>query len=397
MPGFTAATALGVLSALVPSLRAETVLALPFFNHTKSASLDWIGESISENLHDSLRSEGVLVLDREDRIEGYRRLSLRLGVELTQASIIKIGQTLDADSVLFGYYEIFADSDKDAAKGSVHIAARILDLKRLRRGSEFAELGALADLAALETHLSWQAFRLLRPATKQSETEFMRARPPVRIDAAESYVRGLLAQSADERHRFFTKAARLDAHYSQPCFQLGKAAWAGKDYRVAAGWLARVDPSDPHYHEAQFLLGLCRYYSGDFAAAEQSFELVGTAVPLNEVYNNLGAAEARRNNTAAAIGNFQKALEGDSSDPDYHFNLGYAYWLMGKYDEAAASFRDTLERNEYDTEATVLLGRALMRDGPRPGETRLEARERIKTNYEETAYRQLQAELESKK
>jgi hypothetical protein len=38
-----------------------------------------------------------------------------------------------------------------------------------------------------------------------------------------------------------------------------------------------------------------------------------------------------------------------------------------------------------------------MHDGPRPGETRLEARERIKTNYEETAYRQLQAELESKK
>jgi len=144
-------------------------------------------------------------------------------------------------------------------------------------------------------------------------------------------------------------------------------------------------------------LGLCRYYSGDFAAAEQSFELVGAAVPLNEVYNNLGAAEARRNNAAAAISSFQKALEGDSSDPDYHFNLGYAYWLSGKYDEAAASFRNTLDRNERDTEATILLGRALMRDGPRPGETRLEARERIKTNYEETAYRQLQAELESRK
>jgi len=151
----------------------------------------------------------------------------------------------------------------------------------------------------------------------------------------------------------FTKAARLDEHYSQPCFQLGKAAWANKDYRVAAGWLARVDRSDPHYLEAQFLLGLCRYYSGDFAAAEQSFELVGSSVPLNEVYNNLGAAEARRNNLAGATANFQKALEGDASDPDYYFNLGYAYWLSGKYAEAAASFRDTLERNDRDTEATA--------------------------------------------
>ena len=388
-------TALGVLSAFSP-LRAQTVLVLPFFNHSKSTNLDWIGESISETVHDALSSEGLLVLDREARLEGYRRLSLRSEVELTRASIIKIGQTLDAGRVIFGYYEVFADSDKEAAKGSVHIAARIIDLKRLHQGSEFAELGALADLATLETHLAWQAFRLLRPAGQKSETEFLRARPPVRMDAAESYIRGLMAQNADERHRFFTKAARLDEHYSQPCFQLGKAAWAGKDYRVAATWLGRVDRSDPHYLEAQFLLGLCRYYNGDFANAEQSFELVGSSVPLNEVYNNLGAAQARRNNLAGAIANFQKSLEGDSSDPDYYFNLGYAFWLSGKYAEAAMSFRDTLERNEHDTEAAALLRRAQMGDGPRPGETRLEARERMKTNYNETAYRELQAELESK-
>jgi len=390
---------LGAFTILVAScfsLRAQTVLVLPFFNHSKSANLDWIGESISETVHDALSAEGLLVLDREARLEGYRRLSLRPGVELTRASIIKIGQTLDAGRVMFGYYEVFADSDKDAAKGSVHIAARIIDLKRLHQGTEFAELGALADLATLETHLGWQAFRLIRPGSQKTETEFLRARPPVRMDAAESYVRGLLAQSADERHRLFTKAARLDEHYSQPCFQLGKAAWGGKDYRVAAGWLARVDRSDPHYLEAQFLLGLCRYYSGDFASAEQSFLLVGSSVPLNEVYNNLGAAQARRNNLAGAIANFQKALEGDGSDPDYYFNLGYTYWLSGKYAEAAASFRETLQRNERDPEAAGLLRRALMGDGPRPGETRLEARTRMKTNYDETAYRQLQAELESK-
>jgi tetratricopeptide (TPR) repeat protein len=384
-----------VLSAFGP-LRAQTVLVLPFFNHSKSTNLDWIGESISEAVHDALSSEGLLLLDREARLEGYRRLSLRPGVELTRASIIKIGQTLDAGRVIFGYYEVFADSDKEAAKGSIHIAARIIDVRRLHQGSEFAELGALADLATLETHLGWQAFRFLKPGSPKSETEFLRARPPVRMDAAESYIRGLMAQSADERHRFFTKAARLDEHYSQPCFQLGKAAWASKDYRVAAGWLGRVSRSDPHYLEAQFLLGLCRYYSGDFANAEQSFELVGSSVPLNEVYNNLGAAQARRNNLAGAIANFQKALEGDSSDPDYYFNLGYAYWLSGKYAEAAMSFRDTLERNERDSEAAALLRRAQMGDGPRPGEIRLEARERMKTNYDETAYRELQAELESK-
>ena len=94
---------------------------------------------------------------------------------------------------------------------------------------------------------------------------------------------------------------------------------------------------------------------------------------------------------------FQKALEGDDSDPDYHFNVGYVKWRSGDFDGAVASFRAVLQRNPTDSEATTLLGRALQKAGPRPGETRFEARERIKTNYEETVYRQLQAELKSKK
>ena len=61
-------------------MHAETTLVLPFFNHSNSPNLDWIGESIAESVSDSLASEGVLVLDRMDRLEAYRRLSVRPGV-----------------------------------------------------------------------------------------------------------------------------------------------------------------------------------------------------------------------------------------------------------------------------------------------------------------------------
>jgi len=388
----------GVWCAAASVLNAETILVVPFFNHSKSPGLDWIGESISESVHDSLASEGLLLLDREDRLEAYRRLSLRPGAELTHASIIKLGQTLDADYVLFGYYELFApESAKDASKGSLRMTARLIDLKRLSEGTEFSQLGAIEDLATLEVHLSWQTMGLLEMTPAQTEAEFVRNRPTLRLDAVESYTRGLLARNADERHRYFIKAARLDEHYSQPCFQLGKAAWANKEYRVAGDWLGRVTRSDPHYFEARFLLGLCRYQLGDFAGAEEAFQVVAASVPLNEVYNNLAAAESRRNNVAGAVANFQKALEGDNSDPDYHFNLGYAYWRSAKFTEAVESFRAVLDRNPRDTEATILLGRSLKSDGPKQGDTRLESRERIKTEYEENAYRQLKAELQSKK
>jgi tetratricopeptide (TPR) repeat protein len=158
-----------------------------------------------------------------------------------------------------------------------------------------------------------------------------------------------------------------------------------------------VNRTDSHYLEAQFLLGLSRYYRGNFEDAEKSFEIVAGSVPLNEVYNDLGAAQSRSNRFPVAAENFRKAIEGDSSDPDYHFNLGYTLWKSQRFAEAAESFRAVLQRNPQDGEATLLLGRCLKEDGPRAGDPRSEGRERIKTNYEETAYRELKAELESKK
>jgi tetratricopeptide (TPR) repeat protein len=376
------------------ALRAETVLALPFFNHTNQANLDWIGESVAESVRDSLASEGLLVLAREDRMEAYRRLSLRPGAELTHASVIKLGEALDASRVIFGEYELLpAASANPPSRGSIRITAHILDLKQLHLGAPFSQTGAMEDLAAIEARLGWQALEALRPKTAPTEEEFLQARPPVRIDAVESYIRGLLSTSPEQRHRLFTQAARLDEHYSQPCFQLARISWEKKDYKTAASWFNRVGGKNPHYLESQFFLGLSRYDIGDFEGAEKSFELVAASMPLNEVYNNLGAVQDRRGNFAGAIASFRKAQEGDEADPDYHFNLGYSQWHAGQYADAAASFREALARNPNDADATALLGHALQREGPRPGDPKTEGRVRLKTNYDEAAYRQLQMEL----
>jgi tetratricopeptide (TPR) repeat protein len=368
------------------TLHGETVLALPFFNLAGSANLDWIGESIAETLRDAMTQEGVLVLDRADRLEGYRRLSLRSGAELTHASVLKIGESLDASLVVYGSYET-------PAKGTLRMTARILDLRRTTQGPEFSETGPLEGLDTLEYRLGWQVLQQMHWKTLPSLDEFLQSRPPVRLDAVESYVRGLMAASPDQRHLFFTRAARLDERYSQPCFQLGKFYWERKDYKIAAGWLERVRRPDPRYLEAQFFLGLCRYNMANFSGAEECFQTVAAAVPLNEVYDDLGAAQSRLNQSDAALASFRKALEGDTGDPDYHFNVAYCLWRAKQFEEAVESFRAVVERNPADAEATALLGRALKREGPRPGDPKSEARERLKTNYEEAAFRQLQAEL----
>lgn len=376
---------------LTRPLFADSVAVLPLFNQSKAPNLDWIGESVSETIRESLASEGLLALSREDRMEVFRRLSIRPNAVLTRASVLKIGEALDAARIIFGEYEVQAGGANPDSKAAIKLSARLIDLKRLKPGPEFEASGPLEDLSALETNLAWQFLKHLAPKSAPSEEEFRRVRPPVRVDAIENYTRGLLATSPEQKQKLFAQAAHLDERFSEPCYQLGRISWDKKDYRSAAQWLAKVNPGDSHYLDAMFLLGLTRYHQGDFEGAASQFQLVAAQAPLNEVYNDLGAAQSRRN-LPEAVANFKKALEGDEADPDYWFNTGYALWKARSFDAAAEKFRSVLDRTPYDGEATVLLGRCLKEDGPRAAELH-EGKERLKRNFELTAFRQLQAEI----
>jgi len=376
--------------------RADTYLVLPFFNVSNNTRLDWIGEGLAETVQEALSAEGLIVLDRDDRVEAYRRLSIRPYSLLTKASVMKIGEELDAAHVVYGEFNVTPGPGSTKSRGSLQITARVLDLKGMRVGPQFRESGAIEDLAALQNHLAWQALQAVSRNTVLTEADFQERHPSVRLDAIENYIRGLLAANPDDKHRLFTQAARLDPHYSQPCFQLGRLLWKRKEYKTAGDWFQRVSPSDAHYRQANFFLGLCRYYSGDFSGAQTAFQLVARTVPLGEVLNDLGAAESRANRPDA-LENFRKALEGDPSDSTYHFNVGYALWKNGDFQAAAENFRAVLAHDPNDETASLLLARSEKRSGPRPGDPRTEGLERLKSNYQESAYWQLKAVLQPDK
>jgi tetratricopeptide (TPR) repeat protein len=378
-------------------MRADTVLVLPFFNDSSSTPLDWISESVWQTMSETLAAEGLLVLEREDRAEAYRRLSIRAKAHLTHASVIKVAEALDAGDVVYGQFD-FTPPPEGApagARGTLSITAWTLNMKRMRQGPEFVESGPLDELATLQSHLAWKVLQYLSSDTAPSIEEFLKQRPPVRLDAMENYTRGLLTTSPEQKHRYFTQAARLDERFWEPKFELGKLYWAQKEYRLATEWFSKLPPAAPRYLEANFILGLCRYYTGEYAGAQQAFALVAASVPLNEVFNNLGAAQFRRDLPEAAD-SFRKAVEGDSADPDYHFNVGLALWKRGNFAGAAESFRAVLGRNADDAQAMQLLGRCLQKSPPRPSELKAGI-ERVKLNYEEGAWRQLKAALEAGK
>jgi tetratricopeptide (TPR) repeat protein len=392
----------------------QTVAILPFANTSKTgmssadpATLDWIGESVAETLREAAGARGVATLERDELLDAYRRLKLREHVQLTDASVLKIGESLDAEQVVAGTFEYHRPAQVDHAnstsvsgpaldtRGSLRVAARVYDRRRMRQTLEFSESGSLEDLATLEAHLAWRALSLLAPELAPPESEFRSLRSPIRLDAEENYIRGLLAQTPELKEKYFTQAARLDARFAHPAYQLGQLHYNRKEYKQAADWLEKVSASDYHYREANFLLGLARFHSADYAGAQKAFQMIVAVVPLSAVYNNLGASESRRN-LPQAVDDFRKALEGDSSDSDYHFNLGYALWKKGDFSAAAERFRSVLERVPDDEVSTLLLGRCLKKQGFNlAADTRLASLERLKSNYEERAWRQLKSLLDS--
>jgi len=381
---------------------ADSCAVLPFSNGTAKhgaaanstpANADWLGVSISETLRDALELRGLVTLNRGDLQEAYRRLGLSERSPLTQASVMKIGETLDAEQVIYGDFEV-QPAPKGApgdSRGSLKISARVMDRRHLRQSAEFAETGAIEDLTTIEAHLAWQALALLAPTLAPPEPEFRSLGSPIRLDAEENYIRGLMATAPEQREKFFLQAARLDARFAHPEYELGQIHYQRKEYRQAADWLQKIGPDEVESHPAAFLLGLALFQSGDYAGAQKALQPIAAAVPLSEVYNNLAAAESRRN-LPQAIDDFRKALDGDSNDPVYLFNLGYALWKKGDFTGAAENFRDALERDPDDAMATLLLGRCLKKQGLRAGDAadaRLQGLERLKTTYQERAYRQL--------
>jgi len=92
-----------------------------------------------------------VVLSRTERDEGERRLSLRSGAEYTEASLIRVGETLDADTVCFGSFTISLPKAEAELKraGDNEISRALLSSLAYRQPSLLSRLASLADARAV--------------------------------------------------------------------------------------------------------------------------------------------------------------------------------------------------------------------------------------------------------
>jgi tetratricopeptide (TPR) repeat protein len=366
----------------------NTVVVIEFQNKSQYSDLNWVGESIADRLMTEFAANGQIVPTRTERQEAERRLSLRPGADYTKATLVRIGQTLDADVICFGNFAVsLPSSDALLKDSSIRISAQFLDLRRMHFGPEISEAGQLSELSRLEEHLAFEALRYLQPDANLKLDHFLSPQKTVHLEAEESYTRGLLSSNKEQRQKWFLQAAAVDSKFPGPLFELGKLELEQKQYAQALDWLRRIGPEDPNYIEARFKMGLAAYYSGDYVDAGNYFREVVKSYPLSEVYNNLGAADAQLD-AANGIADFRHALESDPHANTYLFNLAWALVKAAQYEEASRLLQQMLAHSD-DPEAQVLFDHARRRTAFGPDD-KLPAL-RLKTGFNGTAFRQLKA------
>jgi tetratricopeptide (TPR) repeat protein len=396
--GFAALGAMAQTAAPSVQAHGHLLLVLPFENQSSQPNLDWIGEAAADILNRRLNSAGFLTIGRGDRLYALDRLGLPVNFQPSRATTIRIAQTLDADDVVVGSFQV--------AGANFSATARILDINELRMGAPIAQQAALKDLLATLNGLAWEVARQLDPTYSVAKQTFLAADGTLPPTAFENYIRGMTAESASERVVHLREAVRLDPGFPPAWEDLGHAYFANQDYENAAATFGRLPADDPDALEADFYRGLALFYTGHYMQAEDAFAFVSRRLPLPEVVNNEGVAASRRGRDGAPL--FEQAIAADARDPDYHFNLAIALRKRNDVQGAIREIDTTLKLHALDTEAqgfanalrnpgavpvNLEKGKAILDKGKAIPDDTLPL-ERIKRSYNETEFRQAAFELE---
>jgi tetratricopeptide (TPR) repeat protein len=376
--------AAGVPSACLgqePQLRSNQIMLIfPFENVSSAPGIDWIGESFPEVIGDRLNSSPLFLIGRDDRLYAFDRLGIPAGAKPSRATIYEIAQQIDADYVVVGRYNF--DGKTFTA------SAQVMDVQKLRLTSELVEAGPLLDLIKIQTALAWDILHSLRLIESVSRNEFQAQFPPIRLDALENYIRGVTAGNMQERIKHFKEAIRLEPKHTLAMLQLGKTYYNAREYEQAVNWFARIPQDDRSANEAQFYLGMAAFYANQLDKADAAFRFLSARIPLTEVYNNLGVVAAKRGEKHART-YFEKAIQTDPNDLDYHFNLAVELFREGDSTGAIRELKELLAIRP-DTEAKSFLDALSAGTPPKD-----RPQERLKRNYDESSFRQLALEIEN--
>jgi tetratricopeptide (TPR) repeat protein len=341
----------------------DTLLIFPFENDSRIATLDWMGEGLSELTAERLEDHDVRVFSREDRLSTLERIGLPDSARFSHATLIKIAGEADADIVVYGRFQ----SDGKTAT----LEARVLRLNPPSLSPPLRETSTMQDVLRAHARLTWQILCALdqkqcpQQGANRDESSFTEPPSTLTLDGLENFVHGITGAQDEDRLHSLREAARLEPAWDRPAFELGQIYFKKRDCDSALVWYSRVPPNRQDGPEASFDTGVCHLARNDAARADAAFSGLiertkktgeRDSIPeLPEMHNNLGVARLRLGKWNEAGTEFDRAAALDPEDADYWVNVALAK-LSGKQGAAAVAPLERARKIAPDDKQT----RALM-------------------------------------
>lgn len=339
---------------------AARILVVPFDSASAEPRLRWLGEACAVLLTDELNARGLGAITRTERIRAFEQLHLPPYATLSRATVIKIGEIVGASEVIVGSFTV-AGADL-----SVDVHALRIDVGRLE-----PQVTERAPLASIFTIFERVAGRLAPDAAPDGSAR--EPRPP--LDAFENYIKGLVADSPAAQATFLETAIRQHPGYDRAQLALWEIRSEQDDDAAALAAARAVPPTSRQARRARFLAAVSLLELKRYDEAFDAFKALLDDAPAPPpglktgaaIYNNLGIVQLRRGSSTVQTGTpayyLTKAADADPGDPDFLFNLGYAYVLERNSTGAIYWLREALRRDPADADAHYALAAALQASG----------------------------------
>jgi tetratricopeptide (TPR) repeat protein len=358
-----------------PPGQPNRILVMPFENVKREGTIFWLAEASAVLLADNLNALGQSAITRPERQQAFEQLEIPPAAVLTDATVIRIAQLVGAAHVITGSLQLDADG--------LVVRARKLALEAGRIEVDITQRGPISDLFAIfDRTAQGLVARGAGPSpTPQAQPE----RPP--IAAFENFIKGLLAETPATAIAYLNAALARYPAYDRARLALWEAYAQQGDHQRAAAAVEPVSTASQWARRARFYGGLSQLTLKKYDEAFGIYRALADQEATPTVLNNLGIVQLRRGgnlNSGLPTYYFDQAAQADPGDPDYFFNLGYAYWQVRDFPSAIHWLREAVRRDPADGDAHWVLGAALAASGSTAESVReKELATRLSSTYEE--------------
>jgi adenylate cyclase len=329
-------------AALEPE--APSIAVLPFNNMSGDPEQEYFSDGITEDIITDLsKIAGLLVIARNSSF-AYKGKS---------TDIRTVGRELGVRSVLEGSIR--------RAGNRVRITAQLISAAN--GGHLWAERydRDLTDIFAVQDEVTRNIVDALKVQLTASEAAHIADTPTKSIDAHDLFLRAreLLFGRKKDRDMFdqvvalLTRAIELDPNYAEPYAALGMAHcldfqnnWTGAPdaLDVAAHFATRAIERGPSIAYAHYAAAVVALWKRDLQRAKQETDVALSLSPNFALASGTrGLTEVYLGNPLAAVPFIEQAMRFDPAFRQQYLHfLGSAYLVAGKYEAAAALFRERI-------------------------------------------------------